>query len=230
MHAGNAGHLHWLTVLAAVTALHVLAWQAYLHHDTVSRHPSPVVEVVLVAPPVRPPAQKPVHDMPKMMRRSVSAPLTQADEDRNEDIHETTPHPVTPEQGAGHEETPAVAAQPQASAPLPTVTAPMTAAVHGDAAPIEPPRYQAAYLSNPAPAYPLAARRRGQEGRVIVAAEVAADGSCLRAHIRISSGHDILDQAALQAVMRWRFVPARRGSQNVAGWVEIPLTFQLQNK
>jgi protein TonB len=95
--------------------------------------------------------------------------------------------------------------------------------------PLEPPRYNAAYLSNPPPTYPLSARRRGIEGTVLVRAEVAAGGECLRAELKKSSGAEVLDQAALEAVKKWRFVPAKRGTQAVVAWVEVPITFKLEN-
>jgi protein TonB len=43
-----------------------------------------------------------------------------------------------------------------------------------------------------------------------------------------SAGHTDLDQAALEAVSRWRFEPARRGRQPVAVWVLIPVEFTLR--
>jgi protein TonB len=94
---------------------------------------------------------------------------------------------------------------------------------------LEPPRYNAAYLSNPPPAYPLAARRRGIEGTVLVRAEISAGGECQRAELKKTSGHEMLDNAALEAVKKWRFVPAKRGSQAVVAWVEVPITFKLEN-
>ncbi|MGE5028285.1 MAG: energy transducer TonB, partial [Betaproteobacteria bacterium] len=94
---------------------------------------------------------------------------------------------------------------------------------------IEPPRYNAAYLSNPPPAYPLAARRRSIEGTVLVRAEISTGGECLRAELKKTSGAAMLDQAALEAVKKWRFVPAKRGSQAVVAWVEVPIAFKLEN-
>jgi protein TonB len=47
--------------------------------------------------------------------------------------------------------------------------------------------------------------------------------------LKKTSGFGPLDQAALDAVKKWRFVPARRGSQTIAAWVEVPITFKLEN-
>jgi periplasmic protein TonB len=42
-----------------------------------------------------------------------------------------------------------------------------------------------------------------------------------------SSGHGLLDQAAVDAVRHWRFVPARRGELAVADVVDVPVPFRL---
>lgn len=93
---------------------------------------------------------------------------------------------------------------------------------------VTPPDLRAAYLSNPRPAYPLAARRLGLEGRVMLRAEIMENGGCGRISVAHSSGHEVLDQAALQAVKQWRFVPARRGGEAVSAWAEIPVSFRLR--
>lgn len=99
------------------------------------------------------------------------------------------------------------------------------AAPADDAGPI----YSAAYLNNNPPAYPAAARRRGIEGTVVIRAEIHDNGRCHHVMIRKSSGHALLDKAALDAVRDWRFVPARRGSRIVTAWVDVPITFRLNN-
>ena len=111
-----------------------------------------------------------------------------------------------------------------------------TAMVHDDVAPsasneeVTQPVYTATYLNNPPPAYPLVARRRGIEGTVVIRAQVLEDGNCHHASLRKSSGHDMLDQAALAAVKAWRFIPARRGAQTISAWIEVPITFRLDKQ
>jgi len=94
---------------------------------------------------------------------------------------------------------------------------------------MQEPRFNAAYLNNPPPTYPLAARRRNIEGKVLVRAQVQADGSCSHAELKTPSASELLNQAALEAVKKWRFVPATLGGQTLAAWVEIPITFKLNN-
>jgi protein TonB len=91
------------------------------------------------------------------------------------------------------------------------------------------PIFSASYLNNPPPVYPLAARRRGHEGTVIVRVEIGSDGGCRQAALKQGSGHALLDRAAVDAVRKWRFVPAKRGDTALTAWVEVPITFKLED-
>ena len=88
---------------------------------------------------------------------------------------------------------------------------------------------RAAYRVNPKPAYPRQALMRNWTGKVILRVHVAADGSVGSVSVQESSGHDILDEAAVDAVKTWRFNPAKRNGQPVAVWATVPITFRLQN-
>jgi periplasmic protein TonB len=106
-----------------------------------------------------------------------------------------------------------VAAAPVAAPPPVTVTAPI---------------FNADYLQNPAPPYPPMSRRLREEGRVLLRVQVSTGGAATQVELRESSGHPRLDEAALEAVRRWRFVPARRGAEPVAAWVLVPISFRLE--
>lgn len=93
-----------------------------------------------------------------------------------------------------------------------------------------PARYDAAYLENPPPAYPLLSRRFGEEGRVMLRVLVDAQGRPQVVEVGRSSGFARLDQAAVQAVERWHFVPAQRGGQTVSEWVVVPIVFSLRGQ
>jgi protein TonB len=100
-------------------------------------------------------------------------------------------------------------------------------------APIAPPVlvtqpvYNADYLDNPAPHYPALSRRTGEQGRVVLRVLVSPRGTADDVQVFTSSGHPRLDEAARDAVLRWKFVPARRGSEPVQAWVRIPIPFVL---
>ena len=93
---------------------------------------------------------------------------------------------------------------------------------------VTPPAFNAAYLRNPAPPYPLAARRSGQQGTTTVRVLVTPDGLPARVDLEKSSGSTHLDHAAVEAVKGWRFTPARRGTEAVEGWVLVPIVFRLE--
>ncbi|MCK5438148.1 MAG: energy transducer TonB, partial [Desulfobulbaceae bacterium] len=84
------------------------------------------------------------------------------------------------------------------------------------------------YKKNPPPIYPRAARRRGLEGVVLL--EVLVDKSGQVGDLRIfsSSGHRVLDKAALKSVRKWRFISARRGDEPVDMWVKVPVRFEFR--
>lgn len=110
--------------------------------------------------------------------------------------------------------------------PLPVVTA-QQSPPSAVAASVSAPIFNAAYLNNPAPAYPPLLRRAGEQGKVILRVLVNADGHADEVRIQHSSGQAMFDEAALDAVRKWRFVPARRGEAVVAEWVQVPIEFRL---
>ena len=78
------------------------------------------------------------------------------------------------------------------------------------------------------PSYPSSARRLGAQGTTMLRVHVLADGRISDVDIEESAGHRDLDQAAADAVRRWRFEPARRGEEAVAMWVRVPVEFRLK--
>lgn len=78
------------------------------------------------------------------------------------------------------------------------------------------------------PAYPEAARRKGIEGTTLLRLHIREDGAVDELIVARSAGHVLLDQAAVEAVQRWRFEPARRGDRPVAVWVSLPIRFRLE--
>lgn len=93
---------------------------------------------------------------------------------------------------------------------------------------IVPPSSSAAHLHNPAPPYPVLSRRLGEQGRVLLRVRIEADGSASAAQVYGSSGFVRLDQAAQQAVLRWRFVPGTRNGEPQAMWHLVPIHFVLE--
>lgn len=162
--------------------------------------------------PVRKKAEPPVVKKPdiapKKAEPAVSAPAEDTAPSESEPAPVAAPVPVQPRSDP-------------APAPALASAAPQ--------APVIAPRFDAAYLRNPAPAYPRASRRLGEQGRVILRVCVEPDGRPSALEVHQSSGSTRLDEAALNAVRQWSFVAARRGNEKVTAWVLVPMDFRLKN-
>lgn len=79
------------------------------------------------------------------------------------------------------------------------------------------------------PDYPVAARKQGLEGKVVLRVTVAPDGRITSVTVVESSGHKILDNAARDGVARWRFAPARRATGAIASVIDVPIEYKLSN-
>lgn len=121
---------------------------------------------------------------------------------------------------------PPVAPPPAPEAPPAPVAPP---APKEPPAPVVPPRSDAAHLNNPAPQYPNVSRRLGEQGRVLFDVYILPDGNVGEIKLKASSGHARLDEAALQAVRHWRYVPAKRGDTPIPFWYVQPIVFSIDS-
>ncbi len=166
----------------------------------VIEQPEPVVKTVVKVKPMIKPLKKVAQDVPKI----------QAAEAEPEPIKQT----IVVE--------PKIAEQP---------TAAPVEKKHIEEKPsdekIEPPRFGVAYLNNPAPDYPTASRRHTEQGRVLLKVLVTANGEAENVQIEKSSGYDRLDNAAIEAVKKWQFIPAKKAGQTLSAFVLVPVKFSL---
>jgi protein TonB len=213
-----------------------------------------VTRVVALRPPVLPvqlvtfdaaePPREPAPPAPP--RRERTTPIRRPEPPRPREaaaarIEEPAPNPVTPDPVSPSAE---VAPAPVAvTATLPAISEPAPApgppapAPSGPALVISKPsattpdgvtrtaRPQGGYQVRPT--YPAAPRRLGIQGTTMLRVHVLADGRIGDVLVERSAGHPDLDQAATEAVRRWRFEPARRGDDAVAMWVLLPVEFRL---
>lgn len=71
------------------------------------------------------------------------------------------------------------------------------------------------------PRYPDRAARNGWEGIVVCRVTVGVDGKVVRVTVEESSGHKLLDDAAVDALETWRFLPGRKGDEPVQmDWIK----------
>jgi len=199
------------TVLMTVVALHVAAFAALLYYQpALNSAQANVMQVSMITLPQPLPVVQPAPPKPrkveivKPIQRTIAPPLE------------------APSQTAI-----SVASPPPASAEPVEMEA--AAAPQEPPAPLVLPRSDAAYLQNPAPAYPVLSRRAGEQGKVLVRVVVRPDGAPETVELRQSSGAVRLDEAALAAVRKWRFVPARRGDMPVTAAVIVPVVFSLRS-
>ena len=97
-----------------------------------------------------------------------------------------------------------------------------------DVAPIEVFSKQPSFAQQPQPPqYPSIARRRNQQGVVLLEVRLDALGALRELTLVRSSGVSSLDQAALKAVAEWRFRPETRNGHGVPSRAQIPVEFAL---
>lgn len=95
--------------------------------------------------------------------------------------------------------------------------------------PVVAPKFNADYLHNPAPEYPRASLRRGEQGKVMLKVLVNPEGLPERVVVEQSSGFEALDKSALQAVKNWKFIPASSNNRPISGSVIVPIRFNLDS-
>jgi len=87
--------------------------------------------------------------------------------------------------------------------------------------------HKANYRKRTAPRYPRRAFELGQQGVVTLAALILPSGQPQSLKIEESSGHRLLDKAALSAVKKWEFEPLVRNGQKIKSWVRVPVRFVI---
>lgn len=213
-------------LIGGVVLLHVLGLWA-LQTGLLKRATEWVTPVALVSevspppPQIKPPPPPP----PTFPVRPSLAPTPVA----------LAPEPV-PQPNLTPAAPPTVAATAPVNAPV-SATAPVAPApnVVAPAAPAAAPKLDlpttvADYQAKSPPVYPAMSRRMGEQGRVVMRVLIGADGVPQQAEVQQSSGHGRLDRAAAEAVMRWRYVPGKRGGVPETMWFQVPIEFKLGNE
>lgn len=90
------------------------------------------------------------------------------------------------------------------------------------------PRYQLGSKTNPAPDYPMLARKKGWQGEVVLGVHVAADGSIEHLSFVKSTDYAVLNFAAYETVRNhWRFDPLLNQSEATSSYIEVPISFRF---
>lgn len=211
-------------IVSGVLILHVAALWA-LQSGLLQR----VVEVLIPAEVVGE-----VVELPKPAAQVPPPPAVPA-------AHQTAVAEVRPRAVAAPQQPGEIAdSTPMASAPTGLVApqpAPLPVAATASANPVsalapapklELPSSDAQYLHNPRPDYPRMSKQRGEQGRVVVNVYIDVDGLAQQAEVKVSSGFERLDLAALATVRAWHYVPGKRGGVAEAMWFSVPIHFVLE--
>ncbi len=213
-------------MLALVIMVHVagLAWLASAKPTPpVIKDLLPPMIVSLVASPAPEPEVVPVVPAPPQPVVKQQKPIVKK--------KESTPEPVAEQPEVAKPvvtEAPPTPAAAVVVAKAPEVVEAPQPKVEPDPV-IEPPRFGAAYLHNPAPDYPKLSRRLGEQGRVLLRVLVSTGGTAESVQVEDSSGSDKLDQAAIQAVKKWTFIPAKQSNKAISAYVLVPVKFSLES-
>jgi protein TonB len=215
----------WLIIALVLLAHALVVYLLSLQKPTekIQANPANPMMVSIIAPPSPEPEIVPIVEPPKPEPKPIVKPKKIVEkilpiEVPVERLVEATTEPSKEEPVTQPEAAPVIAAEP---AKAPEKAEPVVEDK------IEPPKFGVSYLNNPAPDYPALSRRQGEEGRVLMKVLVSAEGAAEDVQIEQSSGSDRLDNAALSAVKRWRFIPAKRNNQPLSAYVLVPMKFSL---
>ncbi|MCC7516066.1 MAG: energy transducer TonB [Pseudomonadales bacterium] len=114
--------------------------------------------------------------------------------------------------------------KPVESSPAPVTPAPSTRAASSPVL-VKKPQFLAPPVQ---PEYPALARRRGQQGTVLLEILLSETGQQLQRTVVRSSGFAVLDEAAQLAAAQWRLAPYRLNGVTVTSRVHVPVEFNLQ--
>lgn len=192
--------------------------------------PTPAVEQVPPPPTPEPPSSlpdpAPVMAPPPVEQTPAPTPPVPVPEPAREVTRPVTPEhhaaPPRPNPSRPHPHRPSAPATTQ-----PAEHTELASLAAGPSAAIIPPRPVAGLAGNVAPSYPESARRRGEQGRVMLRVTVSTEGSPMDVSVADSSGHPTLDEAAVSAVRRWRFTPATQAGRPLVATAEVPVVFHL---
>ena len=228
-----------LVIIGSVVLFHLAALWA-LHTGLLKRMAEVVVPVMMISqsepPPPPPPVVKPAEPPPPVTK--TPPPVTKTPPPTPQPVMTPPPSPPPAAPAAATPEpAPVLAAPATPTAPATVVNTPAPApaptppvAAQPAPAKIELPNSKADYLHNPPPDYPRMSVRLGEQGQVMVKVLIGADGVPQKAEVQTSSGFERLDKAALEAAMRWRYVPGKRGGVAEAMWYQVPITFNLKKE
>ena len=200
-----------LTIL--VTLLHIYALMWFLAPEENFTPPEPMPMEVSLISVATPKPVTPTPPEPKPIIKPVVKPVQQPVIKKPAPIVQKSPD----------------YAPPSDTPPPPPPAAAASASEASSAPTFVEANFKANYLVNPKPEYPAIAKSRGWQGKVMLRVNVSAEGTALHVSVETSSGHEMLDESAIEAVTKWKFIPAKRGDTAVVSTVIVPIIFTLRD-
>lgn len=206
--------------LAIVGALFVVPIVA----TNVLPKPKRAIEFVIVNPPVPQPTKPTIPERPRDAPAPDPVPLMEPATIEPERAHPAPAQPVPEVDGAPGGVADLVAlgstGLPQVAPPPPPPPAPPRTPIRVGTGLRAPQR-----IHYEAPQYPAIARESRVDGLVILEAVIGEDGAVR--DVRVLKSIRLLDQAAVDAVRRWRFTPTLLNGQPVPIVMTVTVTFSL---
>lgn len=203
-----------IPVIAAILILHILLVSALIQIRSHVQHVQEAkLTVVNLSPPPPPPSAQTPPPPPSTPQVVAPPPIVQTPVPPVQTV-QTTPDPVpvpSPQR--------TVVATP---APSPAVASPAPPSL------IQGGDLSAQMIAGKPPRYPVESRRKREQGTVVLTLTLGVDGAVDTIAVSQSSGFARLDDAARDAVRKWRWSPVIRNGQpmRVKGVVEIPFVLR----
>ncbi len=196
--AGQSGIVIPVTLESAETAV----------RSEAAPSPEPMAE------PIAEPMAEPVPE-PEIKQEQEIAPTVEPTTARDPDLSPTSEAPRAQTR-----------AKTGASADSGKAAGPVKQSIEPSAMPLSPAQVDPNYLHRPNPVYPALSKRLREEGTVLLRVNLDAQGIVLDITVEKSSRFQRLDQAALEAVRQWRFIPAKRGQAAIPSNALVPIEFK----
>lgn len=191
--------------------------------EKVARPEPPPPPVEIKAEPAPPPAAAPV--VPRDMKvRKLEKPPPPKELVAPKEMPREAPKEADPSEDRGI----AVVGEPGEGDPAGREAGTAGGSAGGQAGAIELPDGAAPPVpatSNAVPSYPKTARRAGKEGSVTLRIVIASDG--LVTDVQVVEGEEPFVGAAVEAVKKWRYEPARYRGQPISVYRIIQVGFRL---
>ena len=197
---GQMRRPHWPAILL-IAGVHAALLIGLVKFDIIAiKKKDPPLTIIDIAEAAPPPAEKPPAPKPEpveIVPQIVSPPPI------------VTTNIVTP---------PPITTAPPPQKPSPTVVA------APPSAPTAVDNLVERRIEGDPPRYPFESRKKKEQGTVVLRVLIGTDGRIAQIAIAQSSSFDRLDQAAFQAVTRWRWQPWMRNGEaiEVRGTVSFP--------